>query len=1234
MPMPDWTESQKRAIEHFSGDLLVKAGAGSGKTTVLAQRCAALVTRQSDPCGVDDLLVVTFTEDAAREMRGKIARAIRAAAEQSANSLRLRQQAALVDQARISTIHSFCKWLITAYFHESGLDPAFTMLNEHEAQLMFSQSLRETLAQWLDRRDDDAEKLKRVLDYYANGDAGWLDGCARKLRLTFDTLSDLDVWVQGLKNAAPSAGSVAREYGCWFARKLTEMAQMLADLPPAPAKLSASERQMFDWLADTNIKIRSMAAMLAANPEKNWPGMQQLTREITACRPKSVRAVDELATEVKERFYEPLKEHWKDLSPTLETSLDVLAKREIESHRLTVSLVTFVLDVRAAYSAVKQARNQLDFSDLEQHAYKLLTKPESKALGELRRRFKHVMIDEYQDTNPLQDALLALLQSEKGSYFTVGDQQQSIYGFRGSEPQLFQQRARELKQQSAKKVVEMADNFRTLPPVLTAINRVCAHLGKQLPDGDFEAMALEPKRGSEKASESSSPLVELTLLYKPKENEVESSDGTDDIDSSDEPSEDPRLMELEAFAVARRLKQLVEGGLEIEVNGQKRLLRYGDCAILLRSVRNKANVYVQQLIEADVPAFAELRSGYFAAPEIQHALALLNVLDNPDQDIALAAVLAGPLGRFSHDELALIRAAPAARGCSRFYEAVQAIVQHKNDNSAWADLARRIERLQRQLDHWRQDIKTIGLPAALARIYDQTGLLTHYAGTRNGTQQMANLRMLQQRAQQFAGFNNQGLFRFLEFLRQLEDDEGDLGTAATALEGMDAVRVMSIHQSKGLEFPVVVVGGLGSGPNKQDLQHDLLVDRKRGASLRFIDVHLRRKFNPLAYEQIREAAFRRLHEEEARLLYVAMTRARDRLLLFGSSKAAHLDKLSPLAPITWIRDALAAAADAGETVRQQELDADEVACLAARATQGDLAATHEAGLVAGEIARGNLAALQSVKLSAAEQQACDEIISVAADPYRYRVLAGLPAATSVTRLKAHSGEAALPAEAAASEVDDALRVPQGEDDDNPAVETSGLMSKAGSAAIARGLAMHRCLQYIDLTQTADTLHVKAQLDQLTSRGILTVQEAELVDASAIAWCLQTPIGRRLATASVAQGRLFRELPFLWSVPVTELGGELPTGLELTDSADRPLVRGVIDVLLLEPMPAANGAPSTLQGHIIDYKTDAPEYVQQRLEMYQRQLSYYARAVREILHIPITAGTLIFLTARQVQSVQV
>ncbi|NNM87828.1 MAG: hypothetical protein HKL95_04850, partial [Phycisphaerae bacterium] len=703
--------------------------------------------------------------------------------------------------------------------------------------------------------------------------------------------------------------------------------------------------------------------------------------------------------------------------------------------------------------------------------------------------------------------------------------------------------------------------------------------------------------------------------------------------------EDMTNAHKEAVRLVDRIRQLIsQNTLAPSVDATPRPLTYSAIAILLRSPRYQAQEFVRVFLENGIPAQSALTNGYFAAPEVQEILALLEVLDNPFQDIPLASTLLGPLARFSYDDLAAIRAQfPPSRNLP-FYQAVFRAMFHAAADAAPppatpADLPQRLQAFFQILDGWRAAIRTLGVPDGLVQIYQESGLLIWSAGLPHGRQRVANLQMLYQRALEFSRFQRQGLGRFLSFLRDLQDQDIDLGTAPVATSGDDALRIMSIHKSKGLEFPVVILAGLSTKFNTRDTQDDYLVDRENGLGLQYKDPNTGQCWPSPQYQQIRIAANHRRLAEEARLLYVAMTRARDKLILVGSVSIKNDTPWQPPSPkpsascaLDWLAPIFA------ENNTKLSDGSPALALVAQPATTTPTLTSNPSNPAPATLDQATADTIAKIRSGHQPEQSTDTptpSIPQPADPavqalitrltrtYSWQPLTMLPAVTKVTELKSHVHP---------------------DMEESPAAEliapahhpTTPLPESTESPSIQRGIATHRLLQLLDFTQPLDAAGIGRQLLALVDRHLLAKDDVALIDTTAMAWIFQTPIGQQMIAVASAQGvaegpgtsRIHRELPFLWSMephfPAVAPQPAISSNSNL-NRADRVLVRGVIDLLMATPTEL----------HIVDYKTDIASQIPVRMPMYTRQLRYYAQAVFAILGRRVTHATLLFLSAQTV-----
>ncbi len=1274
---PRWTKAQRAVIEHVEGDLLVSAAAGSGKTAVLAERCARLVT-MDDPrrTDVDRLLVLTFTDAAAAEMRARIARAIgqkilALRGEQASTEFRrkLFQQSALIDRAGISTLHAFCARTLRNYFHDVGLDPAFEILDEEEARLLRDEVLDELLAGYhqLPEGDAFAIQFSDFYEAYGQGRDSTIKGFIGAVHAMLASVKSPAQWLAEARDAYSAIG--APRLLDQYAGRVADQLELLR--ARCVRNISDLRRDGLDVLAQGlvgfNDLLAAEAPRLKQDPGTVWDSVAAAIHAFEFAR---INRPKEFPAEVWDRHKEFTLGKLKNKLDALKRFTFALPYKKLLCDLLALAgplevLIRMTLDFQKTYNAIKQQQNRLDFSDLERMTLDLLCKPESAARDDLRQRYEHILVDEFQDINPLQAAVLDALRSplkhhQLGNLFVVGDIKQSIYGFRLAEPRLFGELEKQLRHTKTHQAcIYLQNNFRSLPPLLEGMNALFSRLltpsvagidyqkGHQLHPPENGAA---PKTVTEGIAFGGVPIeLHLALTDQVQESEAEEDGG----EKGNSKADDLTATEREAHMVAQRIGALMRTHHCVtRKSGQTGALRHGDIAILLRGMKNRAHIFARALAEANIPVHADLSTGYFDAQEVRDTLSLLETLDNPLQDIPLTATMLSHFGGFTHDDLARIRLAYGNRTQMPFHLAVpQYLVDHSTGNTgrmpvlltADADLAARLKIFFDMLARYRTITRHHPLHEALAEIYRHSGIATYVSGLPAGQQRVANLQMLHQRALQFSGFRKQGLYRFLKFIERLRDAEGDYGEAPVLSEASDVVRIMSIHKSKGLEFPVVIVASLGTKFNIRD-GGPVQVHRDLHVALQVADVPKNIFYHSAASKSARLEAERFARAEELRLLYVALTRARDHLILTGTAKRSELDAArehwtrhnSPLPEdalldarsfLDWILP-VAAGSELGATWPG---DSPRQTALAVH--------IHEPAAPLVEVTNAAAQKNDAAKIMAREPidaGAPDEVVQALIDRlegrYPYAALTGLAALKTVTELKTRDQLIDASDDPTAQLVPDilpleALAKPAWLSEQRP---KSGALSAPDAAA--RGIATHRFLQLLNFASLASHDDLRMQLDVLIARQQIGLVEAAMINLEDVAWFLfQQPLGEQLRTMAraevgpAASRQLFREIAFTHTLDPGD--GLAADGITFdrtvpTSPLDCPQVRGIIDVLLVAPD----------RGQIIDYKTDHSFAVNERLPGYQRQMRYYMRAAADILKRPVSVATLVFLSARRVEEV--
>ncbi len=1271
-----WTQEQQDAIDSRGGNLLVAAAAGSGKTAVLVERIIRRLTDPSDPVDADRLLVVTFTNAAAAEMRERIGRALAAEINKHPASVRLQRQMALFGRASISTIHSFCLDLLRRHFYRLDLDPAFRVADETECALLQAETMEDLfegryaaadnrfftrLVDCYGGKRDDSSLQEMVLGAYnfARSTAdpeGWLQGLPKAYQMeegfVFDQLPWCDVLKKSLENELAVIISALRQ------------AVVLALKPGGPQVYLDNlekEMEMFGGL------LRLCASGAA------WSELYGSFQSISFARLKSCRKdgadqqlveqVKKIRDGVRKKAATMKREYFSTPPERICADLGLL-------HPLVQELAGLIMDFAAAYQKAKTARGIVDFGDLEHYSLQVLSEKgprgllPSPAAVSLREKYEEVLVDEYQDINAVQEAILQLVSrqdSHAPNLFMVGDVKQSIYRFRLADPGLFLQKyaTYPAERGGRGRLIELSKNFRSRCGLLLAVNFIFRQLmtpvvgeidygpGAELLYGaDYPAYAGEGLKQDEVVevhliengpvgrssfvdgtvgggSVVACPVVDaaagdgtgkIPVISGSSGQKAQPSAGDEAGRSPTGGSEETELdefeeeldaMQKEARLIAARIKELVgqSGGrqpLTVFDRGlrQYRPLAYRDVVVLLRATSGHANTFVDQFRQLDIPAYAELATGYFEAAEVETILSLLKIIDNPLQDVPLAAVLRSPLVGLDAGELAGIRLY-SRRGY--YFHAVVAASQ------ADGELSRRLLGFLGKLENWRTAARSGPLANLIWAIYRETGYYDFVGGLPGGGQRQANLRSLYNRARQYEAGSFRGLFLFLRFIERVRERGRDLGAARALGEKENVVRIMSIHKSKGLEFPVVFVAGLGKRFNFKDLNKDMLFHKDLGLGLQLVDTGTRVTYPAMSKLALKQKLKLEALAEEMRILYVAMTRAREKLVLVGSARGlancarnwcGPLDTVGwrlqdgylagALSHLDWLGAALARHRD-GATIRE--------ACLFAGETFADVAGDRSrwrvylhSGLdgpaMRNTAAPEILALIKKKELPAGEGEYAAAVNERLSWRYPAPETRGLAAKVSITGLKRIR---------AVAEEDGAVR------DYRPEIGARPLFmqGRRGLTAAEKGSALHLVMQNIGLKGSLTLEYIRKEIAGMVLREILTEEQAATVPAPKIAAFFAGSLGKRV----LGGRRVLRELPFTLALPAAEVYPALPGR-----SDEKVIVQGVVDCLVDEG-----------DGYLlIDYKTDAlaAKDAATALDRYQSQLALYAQAVEDILSRPV------------------
>lgn len=1193
-----WTNEQQAAIDSRGQTLLLSAAAGSGKTAVLVERIIRRLLDKEYPIDITELLVVTFTKAAAAEMRDRIGMALMKALSETKDP-RVERQLALLPSAQISTLHAFCQHVIRKYFYTIDLDPAFSIAGEEELNLLRRQVLEDVFLSYYeddekasilypladmfgsDRGDDILMDTVSRMYTYARSLAWpehWLKEAARAYDVAPDAVIDDMVWAGPIKDAV---------------RRILEEDARLYD----GVLYHLRQREAFAPACDTF--VAEQAALRQAAQARSWNDLSRFVRAIDFPRLKSLRKLSDDDKAVWERCKKVRDDVKKDVIKTLQAVYFSATPEEwLDGMRamkpIMDGLVTLTLDFAKAYGAAKKEKGWIDFSDLEHFCLQILLAPDaspehpvpSAAAEELRSQYEEVFIDEYQDTNGVQELITRLVSGEDNR-FMVGDIKQSIYRFRLADPTLFLEKYHSFSrdEKAVQRCIDLGRNFRSVPVVLDAVNAVFSRaMTAEAAGMDYgEREKLYAGRQAPDDERWIGGPVEVDIVPTP-------SDEEDDDGST--------AFEKECRFIAGRIGELLASGrMAARKDGTLEPLSYRHIVVLLRSMAGKADVLIQALQEGGIPSYAEQSGGYFAAVEVQVMLALLRCIDNPEQDLAMAAVLRSPLVGLDETALAGVRLA----GDGTLWQNLPAFVASLPDG---VDEKEDLQQFMAAFDSWRTYSRRHGVAELLQRLYDDTAYVDFVGAMPGGDVRQANLKALYDRARQYEEAGFRGLFRYLQLMDKMKEDGLDLAPAKVVSEKEDVVRIMSIHKSKGLEFPVVFVADMGKAFNRRDTQDQILFHNRLGIGLKQYDPEWRMSYPTLIWSGIAAQLRWEGTAEEERILYVAMTRARDQLILTGHS--SHIDRdwqrwTSRLNPaqaklyFDWVMPAALAPFGA-------KADADyarpgaawQDAIWQVRIARAVPAGTVEEGAYDGE---PRLEALRRGDLTGTPVPSwLDEQLSW---QYAYPQAVRTAAKFSVSEVKRryqelHSDE--LQDEAALS-VPAAAVIPTapGEDDAFAALPPWLAGEEAAVSGAQRGTALHKALQYITPAADQTTATLRREIDAFVRQGLLSREEAKLVYVPVLAAFCQSDIGRRMAESP----ELHREYPFT----VLLAGGD---PLPETETGEQILIQGVIDCLFREDDAWI----------LVDYKSDRLETADAFRSRYAVQLALYKRAVEQITHRPV------------------
>ncbi|WP_411169338.1 helicase-exonuclease AddAB subunit AddA [Clostridium sp. MB05] len=1223
-----WTEDQLKAITTRGCNLLVAAAAGSGKTAVLVERIIRIITNENNPVDIDRLLVVTFTSAAAAEMRERIAAAISKALEVNPNSKVLQRQLTLLSRANITTMHSFCLDVIKNYYHVIDLDPTFRISDETENTLLKlevindifedyyedeNQEFRSLIEAYSGSRDD--QRLKDIiLDLYRFSMSGpwpekWLTKNAESFNI--ENIDDLNktIWIDILKETIKIEVS-------GYIKMLEKAIGIIKDT-------EGLDPYEITFLDDLNM-FKNIEESLNYGIAELYSSISN----ISFSRLKSVKkdkVSNEESLEVVKSIRDSIK---KKTSKLIEDSFSMTIDDALNGIKNSYSYMKMIshltLEFINRFKEKKRERNILDFNDLEHLCLKILINeenysliPSSVAKG-FREYFNEVLVDEYQDSNNVQEAIIELVSRknlENPNVFMVGDVKQSIYRFRQAKPELFLDKYNKypLEAGDLNRKIQLYKNFRSREEVISGVNyifkEVMSKTVGELEYNDDEALNLGAnyKENNDEDTIIAGP-IELHILDKSGEYTTEVEDDYDGEGVTEE-EEDIDSIGLEARIVARRIKELLnpdpKTGKIYKVldkeTGDYRPLKYKDIVILLRATRNWSEIFLEELGSEGIPVYVDTGTGYFETIEIRTMMALLKIIDNPMQDVPMISVLRSPLVGFSAEELGDIRLLDKEK---YFYEIIKEVandIYEVNEN-----LREKCTVFVNSLSKWRNKSIYTPIDEFIWYLYMDTAYYGYVGAMPNGKLRQANLKILFQRAKQFEQTSFKGLFNFINFINKIRNSSGDMGSAKILGENEDVVRIMSIHKSKGLEFPVVFTSGFGKQFNLMDLNKSILYHDELGLGPDYVDLERRNSYSTLAKEAIKKKILFETLSEEMRILYVAFTRAKEKLIITGATKnleksiskwasAAALDDyiippsevLKGKSYLDWVGMAICKHRD-GEKLRKY-IEVNNSSVINDFSTWNIQMWTK------------NLLTVEKSEVAVDENGESDLFINSDINyidkeierrlnyRYKYSLSGGLPSNVSVSDLKRSLYN---------NEDDNVITL--NIFSDKEVLRPKFLQEKKGLSASEKGTIAHFIMQKLDLNKVSSKEEIDAQINSMEDKNLLTEEEIKAVQKISFISFFESNLGKRLLNAFNEGKLLKRELPFYTEISSLNIDNTLPKEIYENENVR---LQGIIDCIFEEDDCIV----------LLDYKTDYVEYGKENeiLDKYRIQIKYYKDAVERI-----------------------
>jgi len=1167
-----FTPEQKKVIETRDKNILVSAAAGSGKTAVLVERILGLILDEKKPVDIDRLLIVTFTNAAASEMRERIGKAIEDKLQEQPENKHLQKQATLLHHAQITTIDSFCLFVIRNNFNEIGLDPGFRVADAGEIELLKQDVLNEIFEELLDS-EDTREEFVTLLEHIAfHGKEKALEEAVLKIYNFSQSFPFPDEWLQERYQDYAIHGKLHEtSWGREWKRQLEKEFEQMESALQNGLSICIEGDGPYMYTDALQSDMETITFLKAKSWQEQYECMQQLSfARLSAKKDNAVSAVKRenvksIRDEVKKQLEELRKKYYM-------FSMETIRQHMEETAQIEKILLDTVKRFQERFDEKKREKNLLDFNDMEHMALQILMEPEidengnkiwkpTKTAKDYSGYFKEIMIDEYQDSNLVQEYLLKSISGEwqqNFNRFMVGDLKQSIYKFRLARPEIFLEKYHSYsgEEDTVKQRIDLHKNFRSRKEVLQSVNDVFYQImGEGLGKIEYtEKEALYPGAIYEEGVEDYT--TELLLLEKIEK--------------------EPR--KAEAAMIAGRIRQMV-GKFKItdKETGKLRPASYKDFVVLLRTNAGWDEEFYNVFMEYGIPTAITSRTGYFSAKEVQIVMNFLKTIDNPRQEISLYGTMKSLLGRFSEEEIVTIR----LKGERNLYDNLKLAAQEETKG-----LSQKAKEFLMVINRYRDLVYTMPIYQLLRQYLKETGYLYYFAGLPGGEQRLANVKMLLEKAENYEKTSYFGLFHFIRYMEQLQKYEIDAGEAGTTDEAQDVVKIMSIHKSKGLEFPVCFVAGLSKKMNQQDVNAGLVCDMDLGIGMEYRSARKRIRSTDIRRNVLAAKMQEDNLGEELRILYVAMTRAKEKLILTGVVDEyekqmlfySWLEKLKEIKlPLRLLKQSNCFLDFILPTITRDIKSINTILWNSYDATKKITEKDIRTSLNRMEICQHLENGLLEVK-----EELAEELRKKFQFKYPHENLQGLYAKTSVSELKMK-----------AMEEKDQEAYQLFDEKELEAYVPEFMEKKEEVSGTVRGNAYHRVMELMNFKTIETVEEFWTQMEQLQEEKILDETYLPLVRKEKIKRFLESSLGKRMKEAAL-QEKLWREQPFVLGIPAVNLDAKFP-------EEEKVLIQGIIDAFFEE------------KGEIIvvDYKTDTVKTEEELVNRYEKQLEYYGEAIEKL-----------------------